>query len=153
MYDVYYPPSGARVGAVKQWNVGANYDFKAVKLHAAYGQSIGGRLNGVGVLDGLQTDGGDTNTNGAVVYRPGTRTDQWMLGITVSTGPAAKVFASVQQVKPGAAMPLVAERLKPRCQWGTPMRFLYAPMSMPICLTWPRLRCSKRPVPKSWVLA
>lgn len=103
MYDVYYPPSGARVGAVKQWNIGANYGLKAVKLHAAYGQSIGGRLNGVGVLEGLQTDGGDTNTSGAVVYRPGARTDQWMLGVTVSTGPAAKVFASVQQAKPGGS--------------------------------------------------
>lgn len=101
MYDVYYPPSGARVDAVKQWNAGVTYDLKVATLHAAYGQSIDGRLNGAGVLRGLETDGGDTNTSGAVVYSPGARTNQWMLGVTVPTGAAAKVFASVQQARPG----------------------------------------------------
>jgi predicted porin len=87
--------------AVKQWNLGATYDLKVMKLHLNYGQSIDGRVNGPGVFGAADESGGDTNTSGAVLYRPGSRTNQWMMGLTVPTGANSKVFASVQQQRPG----------------------------------------------------
>jgi len=103
MYDAYYSPAGANSAVVKQWSAGGTYDFQVLKLHGAYGQSIGGRVNGPGVLGNLATTGGDTNTNGAIFYRPGSRTNQWMVGVTVPMGVDSKVFASVQQQLPGAS--------------------------------------------------
>lgn len=101
MYDAYYSPAGAQSAAVQLWSAGATYDLRVAKWHVAYGQSIGGRANGVGILGNVQTDGGDTNTGGAILYEPGSRTNQWMLGVTVPTGASSKVFASVQQERPG----------------------------------------------------
>ncbi|MCD8504541.1 MAG: porin [Burkholderiaceae bacterium] len=101
MFDTYYSPSGPGSMSVKQWNVGGTYDFKIVKLHAAFGQNIDGRVNGVKVLANAETSGGDGNTNGAVFYEPGARTNQWMVGVSAPVGSAGKVFASVQQLRPG----------------------------------------------------
>ncbi|UOD49867.1 porin [Orrella daihaiensis] len=101
MYDMYFTPSGVNAMSVKQWNVGATYDLKVIKLHAAFGQNIDGRVNGVKVLTNVETSGGDGNTNGAVFYEPGARTNQWMVGISAPLGDTGKVFASVQQLRPG----------------------------------------------------
>jgi len=101
MFDTYYSPSGPGSSDVKQWNVGATYDLKVIKLHGAYGQNIDGRANGTKVLSNVQTSGGDANTNGAVFYEPGARTNQWMLGLSAPMGSAGEVFASVQQLRPG----------------------------------------------------
>lgn len=101
MYDIYYTPSGANSMSVKQWNIGGTYDFKIVKFHAAYGQNIDGRVNGVKVFANITTSGGDGNTSGAVYYQPGARTDQWMVGVTAPVGRSSKVFASIQQLRPG----------------------------------------------------
>lgn len=101
IYDAYYSPSGANSAAVKQWSAGGTYDFQVVKLHAAFGQSIDGQVNGTGVLGNIETTGGDSNTIGAIFYRPGARTNQWMFGVTVPTGASSKVFASLQQKRPG----------------------------------------------------
>ncbi len=100
-YDMYFTPSGANSMSVKQWNLGGTYDFKVVKLHAAFGQNIDGRVNGVRVLANVETSGGDGNTNGAVLYRPGARTNQWMVGFSAPISGASKVFASIQQLRPG----------------------------------------------------
>jgi len=100
-FDTYYSPSGPGSSDVKQWNIGATYDFKVIKLHAAYGQNIDGRVNGTKVLANVQTSGGDANTNGGVFYEPGARTNQWMLGLSAPIGSAGLVFASVQQLRPG----------------------------------------------------
>lgn len=101
MYDMYFTPSGANSMSVKQWNLGGTYDFKVVKLHAAFGQNIDGRVNGVKVLANVETSGGDGNTNGAVLYEPGARTNQWMVGVSAPIGDVGKLFASVQQLRPG----------------------------------------------------
>lgn len=101
MFDTFYAPAKTGLAAVKQWNLGATYDLKVIKLHLNYGQSIDGRVNGPGVFGAADDTGGDTNTSGAVLFRPGSRTNQWMLGLTVPTGANSKVFASVQQQRPG----------------------------------------------------
>ncbi len=101
MYDMYFTPAGANSMSVKQWNLGGTYDFNVVKLHAAFGQNINGRVNGVNVLANVETSGGDGNTNGAVLFKPGARTDQWMVGVSAPVGDASKVFASIQQLRPG----------------------------------------------------
>lgn len=101
LYDMYFTPSGANSMSVKQWNLGGTYDFKVIKLHAAFGQNIDGRVNGVRVLANVETSGGDGNTNGAVLYNPGARTNQWMVGVSAPVGNAGKLFASVQQLRPG----------------------------------------------------
>lgn len=101
MFDSYYSPAGANSSAVKQWNVGGTYDFKVVKLHAAFGQNIDGRVNGTKVLSNVATSGGVSNTNGAVHYLPGARTTQWMVGVTAPVGASSKVFGSFQQMLPG----------------------------------------------------
>lgn len=101
LYDMYFTPAGENSMAVKQWNLGATYDFSVVKLHAAFGQNIDGRVNGANVLANVSTSGGDGNTNGAVLYEPGARTNQWMVGITAPIGATSKLFASLQQLRPG----------------------------------------------------
>ena len=101
MFDTYYSPSGPGATDVKQWNVGATYDFKVLKLHGAFGQNIDGRVSGTNVLSNVATSGGDANTRGAVFYEPGARTNQWMLGLSAPVGGAGKVFASIQQLRPG----------------------------------------------------
>ena len=101
MFDTFYAPAQTGLAAVKQWNIGATYDLRVMKLHLAIGQDIDGRVNGPGVFGAADESGGDTNTSGAVLYRPGSRTNQWMLGLTVPTGANSKVFASAQQQRPG----------------------------------------------------
>jgi len=100
-YDTYYSPAGRQASAVKQWNVGATYDLTTFKLHAAYGQNTDGLVNGPGALANLETTGGDTNTNGAVLYLPGARTNQWMIGLTAPVGAASHLLLSIQQQRPG----------------------------------------------------
>jgi len=101
LLDIFYSPSGEGSYAVKQWNVGATYDFKIVKLHGAFGQNIDGRINGTRVFANVDTSGGVTNTSGAVLFLQGARTTQWMVGMSAPITPRAKVFASFQQLLPG----------------------------------------------------
>lgn len=86
---------------VKAWVLGGTYDFKVVKLHAAYGQTIDGIIEGTDVLNNANLSGGDTNTAGGVLFRPGARTNSWMLGASAPVGAATSVFGSVQQMLPG----------------------------------------------------
>ncbi len=46
MFDTYLSPSSKNSSSVKQWNIGGVYDFKVVKVHAAFGQNIDGRVSG-----------------------------------------------------------------------------------------------------------
>jgi general bacterial porin, GBP family len=101
LFDTYFTPSGEGSSSVKQWNIGGTYDFKILTVHAAFGQNIDGRVSGTNTLANAETSGGDTNTRGAVVYQPGARTNQWMLGLSAPIGTQGKVFGSVQQMRPG----------------------------------------------------
>jgi general bacterial porin, GBP family len=110
MYDQYMPAAYKTTTAsaadftdaatVKQWNLGATYDFKVAKLHAAYGQNIDGLIEGSNVINNF-TDGGDTNSAGGVLSYKGARTSSWMLGVSAPVGAAGSVFASWQQMMPG----------------------------------------------------
>ena len=91
----YNPPSSS----FKTWVLGGTYDLKAVKIHAAYSQGIDGILNNNTTIRSVAT-GGDTNTGNAVIFRPGARTQSWMVGLSAPVG-TGRVFASVQQQLPG----------------------------------------------------
>jgi predicted porin len=114
-FDVIMPASwkqGSALGSsplgdqnatnVKQWNLGATYDFKVVKAHAAYGQNIDGLLEGSNVINNFAT-GGDTNSNGAYLFAPGARTTSWMAGLSAPVGAAGSVFLSWQQMAAGGS--------------------------------------------------
>ena len=102
-YDQIMPAvvEGTVDSNVKSWNLGGTYDFKVVKAHAAYGQSIDGIIEGTGVLSNANLSGGDTNTNGGTLFAPGGRTQSWMLGVSAPVGSSTSVFGSVQQMLPG----------------------------------------------------
>ena len=102
LYDTYQPSSTAvNKNNVKQWNIGATYDLKVAKIHAAYGQNIDGLVDGQSTVNNAETSGGDTNTGGGVIFLNGAKTNSWMLGVSAPVGGAGKVFASVQQMIPG----------------------------------------------------
>lgn len=105
--DVFLPNASLQgqpnYGTLKAWNVGATYDFQVVKLHAAYGQNIGGLAEGTNPLANAQTSGGIGNTNGGNVFLAGARTQSWMLGFTVPVAGNSSVFTSIQQMLPGGA--------------------------------------------------
>ena len=84
----------------KQWNLGGTYDFKVVKVHAAYGQNIDGIIEGTSVLSSF-TDGGDTDSAGGILFKSGARTSSWMLGFSAPVGADNKVFFTWQQMMPG----------------------------------------------------
>jgi len=103
MYDTYMPASTSarnKVNAV-QWNIGATYDLKVVKIAAAYGQNINGLVEGQSTINNAATSGGDSNTGGGILFNDGAKTNSWMLGLTAPVGAAGKVFASIQQMIPG----------------------------------------------------
>jgi len=93
------PASRTAVPAAKtvnMWALGGTYDFKVVKIHAAYSQSIDGLLNNLSTINSVAT-GGDTNSPSALQFRPGARTNSWMVGLSAPVGAAGRVFGSVQQ--------------------------------------------------------
>ena len=110
-YDAIMPPSwktGNTAGqqnaaTVKQWNIGATYDFKMVKAHVAYGQNIDGLLEGSNVLNNFD-DGGDQNSAGGFGFLAGGRTSSWMAGLSAPVGASGSVFASWQQMAAGGAI-------------------------------------------------
>jgi predicted porin len=104
-YDQVMPANvpGQASANVKAWILGGTYDFKVVKLHAAYGQTIDGIIEGSDTLSNANLSGGDTNTQGGVLFVPGARTNSWMVGASAPVGAATSVFGSVQQQLPGGA--------------------------------------------------
>lgn len=106
-YDQYMPAAWKTGNAadlanqtnVKQWNLGATYDFKVVKAHVAYGQNIDGIIEGTSV--GSNFDGGDTNSKGGVLFAKGGRTSSWMAGLSAPVGASGSVFLSWQQMAAG----------------------------------------------------
>jgi len=109
-YDAIMPPTwAAGAGAatqdaatVKQWNLGATYDFKVVKAHVAYGQNIDGILEGTNTLNNFN-DGGDQNSAGGYGFLAGARTTSWMAGLSAPVGASGSVFLSWQQMSAGGS--------------------------------------------------
>jgi len=103
IWDQLNAPASANLNSskVNAWSVGGTYDFKVAKLHAAYGQQIGGIVEGTTALSNAGISGGVSNTNGGVLFAGGARTQSWMVGASAPIGGATRVIASVQQMLPG----------------------------------------------------
>lgn len=86
---------------VTAWMLGGTYDFKVAKLHAAYGQQVGGTIEGTNALSSAGFTGGVTNSQGGVLFANGARSQSWMIGATAPIGAATNLFGSVQQMLPG----------------------------------------------------
>lgn len=89
---------------IDAWVLGATYDFKVVKLHAAYGQQIGGVVNIWETPSdvGMNTGGlGDLTT---ALFAPGARSQSWMVGLSAPLSERTRVFTSVQQMVPGGSL-------------------------------------------------
>lgn len=87
----------------KAWLLGGTYDFKVAKLHAAYGQTIDGIIDGSAAFANAGTPAGNTNSNGGILAVSGARSQSWMIGASAPVGAAGKVFASWQQQIPGGS--------------------------------------------------
>lgn len=101
-FDQVNAPSSLNLNQdkVTSWMIGGTYDFKVVKVHAAYGQQNGGIIEGAGTFSSSQF-GGDTNARGGVLFANGAKTQSWMVGLSAPVSGATNVFASVQQMLPG----------------------------------------------------
>jgi predicted porin len=58
--------------------------------------SSDGVLNNISTINSV-AGGGDTNSQGALTFRPGARTNSWMAGLSAPVGAAGRVFGSLQQ--------------------------------------------------------
>lgn len=90
------------VGNLTSWNLGGTYDFKVVKVHAGYGQNIGGLAEGTTTVNSFQS-GGDTNSQGGYAFKSGARTSGWMIGLSAPVGASGSVFLSWQQMMAGGS--------------------------------------------------
>ncbi len=82
-------------GSYKTWALGGTYDFKVVKLHAAFAQANDGLLNNFNQITSVAR-GGDTNQSSAITFVPGARTTSWMAGLSGKVG-TGNAFLSIQQ--------------------------------------------------------
>lgn len=102
-FDQINAPSSLNLNQdkVTSWMIGGTYDFKVVKVHAAYGQQNGGIIEGSSTLSSAGFTAGDTNTRGGVLFANGAKVQSWMVGLSAPVSGATNVFASVQQMLPG----------------------------------------------------
>lgn len=96
-------PDGASPTA---WIVGATYDFKVVKVAAAFGRTYDGAFSGNGPGNGLSGSGLETETGGAgVLFQSGFDTQSTMVGFTVPlSGPGTQLMFSWQTQTPKGAL-------------------------------------------------
>ena len=97
----------------KNWVVGGAYDFKVVRVNAAYGQNIDGRVGGSPALTGLTGGAAVTgqigtpgqNAFGVVgsdsIAQKGARTNQWMAGLSAPVGSSGTAMFGISQQAPG----------------------------------------------------
>lgn len=106
-WDRINAPSSANLNSDKidVWNLGAAYDFKVVKIHAAYGQQVGGVLSAPGTIQGVipNSTGQISSFAGGALFADGGRTQSWMVGLSAPIGDNVKVFGSVMQLIPGGS--------------------------------------------------
>ena len=84
------------------WIVGATYDFKVVKLAAAFGRAYDGAFSGNGPGNGLSGSGLETETGGAgVLFQSGFDSQSTMVGLTIPfSGPGTQFMLSWQTQTP-----------------------------------------------------
>ena len=104
-YTQVFPGANSNVNGnkgPKNWLLGGAYDFKVVRVHAAYGQNIDGRVSGAGGLSGLTGVDGEFGLVGSnSIAQPGARTNQWLAGLTAPVGEAGRAMFGISQMAPG----------------------------------------------------
>jgi GBP family porin len=79
-----------------------NYDFKVVRVFAAFARQTGGFIQGSSTLRSAgTTGGGDTNSASGALFAPGVTDTSWMLGLTAPVGPGLVRFSYQQQQRSG----------------------------------------------------
>ena len=100
-------PNGPPKPNPTAWLVGGAYDFRAVKISFAYGQSRNGAWNGQPAGAGTTPNSplSDTSLGSGALFLAGAAANSMMLGMTVPIGEAS-ILASVQRVQQvGDAVP------------------------------------------------
>lgn len=84
------------------WILGATYDFKVVKVAAAFGRTYDGAISGNGPGNGLTGSGLAIETGGAnVLFQSGFDTQSTMIGFTIPmSGPGTQFMFSWQTQQP-----------------------------------------------------
>lgn len=95
-------PGGAPPSIPRAWVVGGLYDFKVVKLSAAYGQGSGGAFFGqVPGTSGVGGTGKFTVTGGSdVLFEQSFRNRAYLVGATLPVGGSGSLFGSWQMMQP-----------------------------------------------------
>lgn len=93
---------GAPPSIPRAWVVGGLYDFKVVKLSAAYGQGSGGAFFGqVPGTSGVGGTGKFTVTGGSdILFEQNFRNRAYLLGATMPVGGSGALFGSWQVMQP-----------------------------------------------------
>lgn len=100
-------PNGPPKPNPTAWLVGGAYDFRAVKISFAYGQSRNGAWNGQPAGAGTTPNSplSDTSLGSGALFLAGAAANSMMLGMTVPIGEAS-ILASVQRLQQvGDAVP------------------------------------------------
>lgn len=115
-YDAVYPASqlvnssGETVSnttdaSPKAWLIAGSYDFKVVKISAAFGQTFDGAFFGQGAGAGGYSTPLTTFSEGSnVLFAQGAKSVSYALGAVVPTGPRGRVFLSWQAMQPSGAL-------------------------------------------------
>lgn len=89
---------------ISNWNIGGSYDFKVVKIAAAYGQTRDGFWAGSGAgSTGAQLTNVFNNTS-ALVFAPAVGYNSYIVGGTIPVNPVSRVLLSWTLITPNGNM-------------------------------------------------
>ena len=91
--------------SVNNWNIGASYDFKVVKIAAAYGQTRDGFWAGSGAgATGASLATAPNGTSNALVFAPSVGYNSYIVGATVPVNAVSRVLLSWTMIAPNTNM-------------------------------------------------
>ncbi len=91
--------------SVNNWNIGASYDFKVVKIAAAYGQTRDGFWAGSGAGGtGASLATAPNGTSNALVFAPSVGYNSYIVGATVPVNAVSRVLLSWTMIAPNTNM-------------------------------------------------
>jgi predicted porin len=106
-YDkAYASDDSAQSGqSVNNWNLGATYDLKVVKIAVGYGQTRDGFWAGSGAgSTGASLATGPNGNTSALVFAPGVGYNSYIVGGTVPINPVSRVLLSWTMITPNGNM-------------------------------------------------
>ncbi len=104
-YDkIYGQESKGANASISSWNLSGSYDFKVVKLAAAYGQTRDGVILGSGAGGSGASIAGNPIGSGELVFAPAVGTNSYLLGATIPVNPVSKVWLSWTMLSPNSYM-------------------------------------------------